>query len=78
MVVICSEEWNHFSILEGLYEKHWFEIILNIWRVVQEMLLKRSLFWLCLTNGSYVHLRGTICAILEEGIIMRNIEMKFF
>ena len=73
---LCSAEPNHFSSFgPGLYEKHFCEIISNLDQWFRRYRLKVFHIWS--SGGPFVQWRGTIYAILVEGII-RNISGKLF
>ena len=70
----CSAECNHLCNFNRRHEQ-FCEIILNLDQWFKRCRLKIFLIW---SSGSpFVQRRGTICAILLEGI-MRNNSVNYF
>ena len=73
----CLVGWNHLCKFgKGYYEELFCEIILNLDQLFRRRcLLKIFLIWS--SGDPFVQWRGTICAMLAEGI-KRNNSVKLF
>ena len=70
---LCSAEPNHLCNCCGRHHEGQFcEIILNLNQWLRRCCLKMFLIWS--SDGPFVQLSETICAILVEGIMRKNSE----
>ena len=72
----CLAEWNHLrNFTRGHYEEHFCEIILHLDQWFRRYGL--IIFLIYSFGSNFDQWSGTVCAILEVGI-MRNISVKLF
>ena len=73
----CSADWNHlYNFGRGYHEEQFCETILNLDQWLRRCNWKIFLIWS--SGGPFALRRGTICAILVEGIMRNNSVIFFF